>query len=803
MKRRITAKIQGWGKYGILGGLLWAGVARGEVFFMDFPVKLNGAEVAQLSAGLDGFELHSVVASEFADKLQKVLSPEVLEWLKSKDKTPVTIAEFAQKGITLKFLQQDMLLEMALQEQAMATDSLSYGRSKYVVEPDGAASWSFLSNLNVNHRRNNNNQSYDTRMEWLMEGNVGGAEGVNFNGGVFFNDSSDSGSDLYRGDLVWFYDEPEKPRRFVFGDTQNRVTGHLSSYQLGGFAIESAYAQLQPQRNLTPSNSQVFVLPRHATIEVFVNGFMLSRVRLRPGRYDINDLPLTSGSNQIRIVATYADGKTDEFDFTSHYNAQLLSEGISDYSFAIGRPTQVLNNVYHYDGNYMLSGSYEYGVSDTLTVGANGAAMKDGQVAGLTATMGYDWGNISTRYTKSRGHGNGGHALSVETEHSVFGQSDFGSPNLRLGFHAKRDFTTTPWQLQSNLVYEQRFNFDYSYYFNDLIDVSLYGSVRYDAQDNQTKELTTQTNWRYEGMNVSFGYSFGDVNNAITQDQSRFFLNFTWSLFNTRSGTRQRVRYSSRNKTLSASHTKINQNYLGDYGYEVTAERGSGSRREQLRSSYTGRIFRTDVTLDNSAREGQLDRANIGVNLSTSVGIADGKVGMGTNISAPFAVISKHRTLGDAEVLVNVSRQNKAQTQTGDLTGALISLGTSYNPSQFNIDVPEAPFGYDWGPGTYKMAGGAATGHHIQIGSSYSFTVMGVLLDDKGEPVSLKRGTVTQSGHDFSKTVFTNRAGRFVVEGIGPGEFLIQFKGLSGKLVVEDGEERFIDIGDIRLSGDQ
>lgn len=767
---------------------------------MDFPVKLNGAEVAQISAGLDGFDLHSVEADEFADKLSKVLSKEVLDWLEGQGKTAISLELFEQKGISLKFLQQDMVIELALKEQAMATDKLTYGRKKYVVTPENDATWSLLNNLNINHRRNNNNQSYDSRMEWLMEGNAGGANGLNFNGAVFWNDSSDGASELYRGDLTFFYDEPHKPRRFSFGDTQNTVSGHLGSYQVAGLNIKSDYAELQPQRNLTPGNSQVFVLPRHATVEVFVNGFMLSRVRLRPGRYDINDLPLTTGSNNIRILATFDDGKTEEFNFTTHYNAQLLSKGLSDYSLVIGRPSTIDGNVYHYDASVLVSGSYEYGVSDTLTLGINGVGMRQGNLLGLTGTMGYEWGNVAGRYSKSHGDNNSGYAFSLESEHSVFGQSDFGSPNLRLGFHAKRDFSTTPWFTQSHLIYEQRFNLDYSYYVNDYIDFGLFGSLRFDQDDRQSKELSAQANIRYDGLNVSFGYSYDNNPTAAEADQSRFFLNFTWSLFDTRSGTRERVRYTSRSKTLSASHSKINHNYMDDYGYEVSAEKSNDSRREQLRASYTGRTVRTDLFVDNTARDGQLDRSNIGLNLSTSIGIAEGNVGVGTNISAPFAVINKHKTLGEADVLVNLNRDNKPQTKTGEIVGALISLGTGYNPTQFNIDVPDAPFGYDWGPGTYKLSGGAVTGHYFQIGSAYSYTIMGVVLDDKGEPVSLKRGTVKQSGHDFSRTFFTNRAGRFVVEGIAPGNFTLELKGLTGTLTIVEGEERFIDVGEIKLN---
>lgn len=781
---------------------------------MDFPVKLNQVEVAQVSAALTGFELESISADEFRQKMNHLLSKEVNGWLLEQGQQALTPDQYKKQGIVLTLQPQDLVIELSLSESAMAIDSLSYEQAEHVVLPTQTANWALLSQLNLNHQRSNNNQAYNSAFEGLFDANIGGGTGINGHASLFWTQSHNENSQFYRGDVRLFYDQVETPLRITLGDTQSRSSGHLSGYQLGGLSLDKAYAQLQPQRNLSPGNSQVFVLERAASIEIYVNDFMVSRVRLRAGRYDVNDLPLTSGSNKIRLVVTYNNGDTDQFDFTSHYNAQLLAAGISDYSVALGYLSSIDRNVYHYGDELLLSGMYEYGISDALTLGVNGATHPLGHVGGGTLTTGNRWGNLSLRYSLSKSKQRSGHIYSLETEHSIWGQSNYGYPNLRLGYEKNKNFSSSPWLVQSTEPHDsersKRVYIDYSYYVDDNIDFNLYGSVLFKPDAQQNEDLTAQLNWRYQGLNMSLGYSLSLVNEPDRNRTEQYYLNFTWSLFDPVNNTRQRLRYNKQSKVLSASHDKINTNYLNDYGYQLLAEKGEQYRREQLKASYTSRLLRADVTADNFSRNGQRAQSGTSINLSSSVGVADGYVGVGTNVSAPFAVVAKHKTLTGSDVLINVNRANKPQTKTGDDLGALVNLGTGYNLSQFSVDVPKAPFGYDWGPGTYRLAGGASTGHYFQIGSALSYTVLGVLQDNKGQPMSLQRGKVVQLNDQVecaepacvpqTYSLFTNRTGRFVIEGIGAGKYRVQLKEGSGYFEVKESTQRFVKLGTIILS---
>ncbi|WP_342344226.1 hypothetical protein, partial [Vibrio harveyi] len=65
------------------------------------------------------------------------------------------------------------------------------------------------------------------------------------------------------------------------------------------------------------------------------------RDSLDPGRYNLQNLILDNGANDITVVVNYVSGKQEVLHFTQFYNATLLAKGLIDYSFSFGRPIAV------------------------------------------------------------------------------------------------------------------------------------------------------------------------------------------------------------------------------------------------------------------------------------------------------------------------------------------------------------------------------------------------------------------------------------------------------------------------------
>jgi outer membrane usher protein len=100
---------------------------------------------------------------------------------------------------------------------------------------------------------------------------------------------------------------------------------------------------------------------------------------------------------------------------------------------------------------------------------------------------------------------------------------------------------------------------------------------------------------------------------------------------------------------------------------------------------------------------------------------------------------------------------------------------SAYAPSRVAYDVNNLPVGYDLGAGAFDLYPAYKSGYKLTVGSDYTVTAFGTLVDEKGEPVALLTGTAMQEGGDGAHkiTVFTNRGGRFGAQGLRPGRWLL------------------------------
>ena len=82
--------------------LLFGSGAFAATFDMDFPVKLNGVEVAQVTAAVDGMRLDAIAANELKQNLARWLSAPLLAWLAERGSDMISVDELRQQGIDLQ-----------------------------------------------------------------------------------------------------------------------------------------------------------------------------------------------------------------------------------------------------------------------------------------------------------------------------------------------------------------------------------------------------------------------------------------------------------------------------------------------------------------------------------------------------------------------------------------------------------------------------------------------------------------------------------------------------------------------------
>src|SRR5690606_16472479 len=87
---------------------------------------------------------------------------------------------------------------------------------------------------------------------------------------------------------------------------------------------------------VTQLGGRQFFLDTPSTVEVHVNGAPYQTLDLQPGVYDLADLPLRYGSNDVQIVVRDAAGRQQVTRFDYFFDPIDLSPGEDEYQLGLG-----------------------------------------------------------------------------------------------------------------------------------------------------------------------------------------------------------------------------------------------------------------------------------------------------------------------------------------------------------------------------------------------------------------------------------------------------------------------------------
>ncbi|GAB3785414.1 fimbria/pilus outer membrane usher protein [Dyella agri] len=118
------------------------------------------------------------------------------------------------------------------------------------------------------------------------------------------------------------------------------------------------------------------VASSNARVSVRQNGYLIYRVAVAPGPFEINDLYPSSYGGDLQVTVTEADGSEHRFAVPYSSVAQLLRQGFSRYSVTAG----YVRGDYLRGRPYLLQGIYQHGVTNLVT-GYGGMVASQGYAA--------------------------------------------------------------------------------------------------------------------------------------------------------------------------------------------------------------------------------------------------------------------------------------------------------------------------------------------------------------------------------------------------------------------------------------
>ena len=185
---------------------------------------------------------------------------------------------------------------------------------------------------------------------------------------------------------------------------------------------------------------------------------------------------------------------------------------------------------------------------------------------------------------------------------------------------------------------------------------------------------------------------------------------------------------------------------------------------------------------------------------ATSFAFAGGRLAIGRPINDGFVIVAPYEGARDTIVEVEPTPEGY-YGRSGWLGPALYGQVSSYSPRTVTYDAPFAEGGFDIGTGALRVLAPYRAGYVVTVGSDYTMTAIGRLLDANGEPVTFLAGEAIEVDGDRRVEVFTNRQGVFGMSGLRPGRWRIELIGQPPRvyeLTVPDADDGMARVGDLR-----
>ncbi|MFO1113878.1 MAG: hypothetical protein U1E35_08520 [Rhodospirillales bacterium] len=608
-------------------------------------------------------------------------------------------------------------------------------------------------------------------------------------GPVVEGESNFDGSAWYRRGTRAVFDMPDAVSRLRAGDLFLDRTGFQNAEDVAGVSISRLYSELAPGRNVRPTGRRTLRIDRPSDVEIFVNNRPMRRLRLQPGTYDIRDFTFFSGDNSIRIVVEDDTGRREVIDYSLFFSRDLLEPGLDEFAAFAGIEAPLSGNEPDYRTRKPLASAfYRRGLSETLTAGINAQGDSSARMAGLSGLLATPFGFFSAEMAGSeRDGGELGMAGALQWELLNFELGPPGQNALRTSLEARTaKFAAIGSDVQGEA--SNPFIVDVGLSYNRELGPSTSGTIssryavgRGGTGDSYGADLTISqqigSDWLLSatvGYNQAGGGAGAD--SGVLGSGVNTFLSLSYA-FDLRS--RARATYDSRDNRTNLTFARYGGQSNDSYSIDAQLEQADGDASLSGSATYYGN--RGEIGLAHIASVTDLkgnDMENrTSLRPALSLAYAGGRVAIGRPILNSFALVGGAANLSDRTIVVGANRDDE-EGRSDALMPALVWDLSSYSPRRLAFDVDGLPLGYDLGAGVFALNPPYKSGYDLTVGSAYNVTAVGALHDSRGDPVALTLGVAeeTTPGAGRPVGVFTNRSGRFVAQGVGPGHWRLRME---------------------------
>lgn len=780
------------------------------------PLRDGPFFLAELRVRTTATEGLQVESARLVSTLATILKPEALAAVTAAigDRAFVPLGDLASTGVTIDYDPVSNDLRLQVEPGKRAPRSISavgtpQQASPAFVEPSPVSAFANLrSNLDYVSQAPNGQE----RGLMAPAGTVDGA--IRLFGPVVEGESNFDGSSWYRRGTRAVFDMPDAVSRLRAGDLFLDRTGFQNAEDVAGVSVSRLYSELAPGRNVRPTGRRTLRIDQPSDVEIFVNDRPMRRLRLQPGTYDIRDFTFFSGDNAIRIVVEDDTGRREVIDYSLFFSRDLLEPGLDEFAAFAGIEAPLSGNEPDYRTRKPLASAlYRRGLSETFTAGINAQGDSDVRMAGLSGLLATPFGFFSAELAGSERDGDGlGMALALQWELLNFELGPPGQNTVRTSLEARTDsFAAIGSDVQGEAANAFIVDLGLSYSREISQAVSATVSSRYavgrgGTGDSYGADLTLSSQIGSDWLlSVTVGYNRnGDgagADSGVLSSGVNTFVSLSYA-FDLRS--RARATYDSRDNRTSLAYARYGGQSNDTYSIDAQLEQADGDASLSGNATYYGNRGEIGLAHIASATDlkGNSMENRTSLRPALSLAYAGGRMAIGRPILNSFALVGTATNLADRTVVVGASRDDE-EGRSDVLMPAVIWDLSSYSPRRLTFDVDGLPLGYDLGTGVFALNPPYKSGYDLTVGSAYNVTAVGALRDSRGEPVALTLGVAEETplGAGRPVGVFTNRAGRFVAQGVGPGHWRLRMETtptMTFDLVIPEGTVGLFRAGELK-----
>ncbi|MFV0643087.1 MAG: hypothetical protein ACK5NN_01080 [Sphingomonadaceae bacterium] len=755
------------------------------------PLQFNKRILGELPVLLTSDDQFHVSSAEFVALIGPLLTPESLQeltgLLAGRERFLPEI--IAPSGILLEYDPQQLaLLVLKIAPEKRSVEAL-YQQS--FPEKPGVPPLPFSAYLNASTVISRQSQFGDiNKPDFYMNG------AVRINNFVLEADAQlrrDFATDNYSFERRYarvVYDQPDQYRRWFAGDLDPETRGRQGFIRMGGLGVVRQKQRFDSFRRNVFSGGRNLVLREQSVVRVSRNGIFQREFTLDAGQYDITNLPLDTGSNDIQIDVEGISGSRQTYEYEAFLDTIELAPGDYEYGAYLGFLDEGgFANPDYASRELVFSGFWRKAFLNRPAIGIGVQLSEDVQNV-TTQTqflLGRD-GRIRLDVGGSNAPPGMGFAATIGYDQIIGNRSGIGYDTVSV----VADYTSKDYSTIGRIPGVNPISWNLTAAHTKRVTPKLFVTSNLSYRKSRSPQLrdsysiTSTANYRFNPeWSAQVGVEY--IRNGFigTQSRNNGFGISVGLIWQPKYNRRAEARYNTLRNMGSSRYQKSTSNRAGSYGYSVNSSYNDGRSSLGGQFDYVGNRFEANLT--HTAYGSQIrsigDEQVTSFRLGTSIAVAGGHVAMGRTINDSFALVYPHETLKNRSVIVGDSLEGgKYTSRSGTFGPAVQNNLSAFLNQSVRYDVMDPPIGYDIGDGVERVRPAYKSGYAIEVGSAAFVSAIGTLTTSSGKPVKLVSGLLRRldDPDKLPEPFFTNSVGRFAISKLEPGvEYVVelQFEG--------------------------